>query len=203
MPAGWLRSARRVRPRSWPWIPAAFRRRTDLADRVTPATRSDLDPGSPRASVAAKLDDGSLVHGREMAERYAASRGIEERHPLHDRRVVEFAASLPADQLYREGIHRFILRRASSGLIPDEVRTRTSKAEFSHVVVEALLRPEVSRRLRSLAIAELGWVRADRVASMLDEVETLSHRGAAQYTGHEWSLWMVYGIDTWYRQVWT
>jgi asparagine synthase (glutamine-hydrolysing) len=201
MPRGVLRSVRRLRRPSWRWIPDTFSRRTDLADRVTVRPRTDLDPRVPGSAIAAKLDDGFLIHGREIAERYAAAWQFEERHPLYDRRVIEFAASLPGDQLYRDGRHRFVLRGAAHGLVPEEIRIRSSKAEFSHIVTEALLQPDVVRALGSLAIADAGWVRGDQVATMLAEVETLYQNGATGYTRWAWPLWMVFGIETWYRAV--
>lgn len=47
---------------------------------------------------------------------------VETRDPYRDRRLVEFAMSLPAYQLYYRGLYKRVLRKAMKGLLPEPVR---------------------------------------------------------------------------------
>lgn len=201
LPTGLARRLRAVRRRRTPlpWIPRDFRRRVALDDRLALGWNVRT-PRSPREITAMALDHGALVHGREVAERYAAAFGIEERHPFHDRRIIEFALALPPDRLLRDGTHKLVLREALAGRVPDSSRLRQDKAEFSHLVAEALLTPSISGALRSLAIADRGWVSAEHVHAMLLETKRLYEVGSSDYRRHLWPLWMVFGVETWYRE---
>lgn len=59
-----------------------------------------------------------------------SSYGIEYRHPYRDRRLVEFILAIPAYQIYRQGIQKYILRAAMRGILPEDVRTRSGATSF-------------------------------------------------------------------------
>jgi asparagine synthase (glutamine-hydrolysing) len=63
-------------------------------------------------------DRSSMAHGREV------------RLPLLDRRIAEFALSLPASFLSSEGVSKRILRDAVGGLVPNRVLARRDKIGF-------------------------------------------------------------------------
>jgi asparagine synthase (glutamine-hydrolysing) len=54
----------------------------------------------------------------------------EVRLPFLDRRIAEFALSLPAHFLYRDGLTKRILRDVGRGLVPDSVLNRRDKVGF-------------------------------------------------------------------------
>jgi len=65
------------------------------------------------------------------AETFHSGRhGIELRHPYRDRRLVEFMLSIPADQLYRDGMYKHVLRVALAGRLPEPIRRRTGSASL-------------------------------------------------------------------------
>src|SRR4029077_3784141 len=63
-------------------------------------------------------DRNSMAHSREV------------RLPFLDRRVAEFALSLPAEFLYRDGLTKSVLRNAVRGIVPDAVLDRRDKVGF-------------------------------------------------------------------------
>jgi asparagine synthase (glutamine-hydrolysing) len=63
-------------------------------------------------------DRSSMAHSREV------------RLPFLDRRVAEFAFSLPAAFLYRRGLTKAILRDAVRGAVPDSILARRDKVGF-------------------------------------------------------------------------
>lgn len=64
--------------------------------------------------------------------------GIEFRHPFFDVRLVEFMFSLPWDYSYNYTNNRInlrvLFREAMVGILPEKIRKRRDKAEFSQVI---------------------------------------------------------------------
>jgi asparagine synthase (glutamine-hydrolysing) len=63
---------------------------------------------------------------------------IEPRDPFSDIRVIEFALSLPLDQLAGQGWPKLILRRAMEGLLPPSVVWRRGKEHLGMAFNKAL-----------------------------------------------------------------
>jgi len=63
-------------------------------------------------------DRSSMAHSREV------------RLPFLDRRVAEFALSLPAQFLYRAGVTKAVLREAVRGVVPAQILARRDKVGF-------------------------------------------------------------------------
>lgn len=74
-----------------------------------------------------------------LANAYAAH-GVEGRFPFWDRRIVELCLSLPAREKLDHGWSRLILRRAMTGVIPEQVRLRRDKMDFVHLLASGLVR---------------------------------------------------------------
>lgn len=73
-------------------------------------------------------------HIAERAEVWAvtgARHGIGYAFPLLDRRVVEYALSLPGDLFLRGGVGRRLFRDAMSGVLPERVRQRRTKFQVA------------------------------------------------------------------------
>ena len=66
----------------------------------------------------------SLTAGIERYQRVAAYCGVEARHPLMDKRLVEFCVSLPWDQKVRNGWVKYALRRSAEAVAPPEIAWR-------------------------------------------------------------------------------
>lgn len=69
---------------------------------------------------------GNLVASQASHYFFKSSRHeIELRSPYRNRELVEFVMSLPAYQLTRHGISKYILRNAMKGILPEQVISRT------------------------------------------------------------------------------
>src|SRR5262249_19505254 len=88
----------------------------------------------PRRRDTAELKPNLLgVWGarNSLSESLNASRHmIEVRHPYRDQRLVEFMLSLPAYQIYYDGLPKRILRMAMRGILPEFVRMRQPDTSF-------------------------------------------------------------------------
>ena len=175
------------------WIGPEFARRTELHERMLLhrnrlAGRSFRSP-SQRARFAL-VHDPMTQWGLLLDDRAGARRGIEERHPYHDRRLVEFALQTPEWTRSSGGRNRLTQRRAMKGILPSDVCSRTTKAEFSNRFARAfvdLLRPRLNAGLR---VAQRGWVDPNVVARQLDEC-----LAAPTWRPHCYPLASVLGVE--------
>lgn len=76
----------------------------------------------------------------EVLDRMSAASGIVGLYPFYDLRLVEHCLSLPARHKLNDGLPRYVLRQAMTGLLPDRVRLRPDKYDFAPALADALLR---------------------------------------------------------------
>jgi asparagine synthase (glutamine-hydrolysing) len=127
-------------------------------------------------------------------DRASMSVSLEVRAPFLDRRVVEYAASLPADFKLRGRTTKYILKRAIAPLVPAFV-TRRPKKGFGVPVAEWLkgrLRPLARDLLSPSRLARHGLFDPAYVARLQDEHE----RGAAN---HRKLLWTLLVFELWHE----
>ena len=65
-----------------------------------------------------------------MAHHCARSFGLDARFPFFDRRLIEFCVALPAEQKFRDGWTRRVMRNAMQGVLPEEIRLRADKGNL-------------------------------------------------------------------------
>jgi asparagine synthase (glutamine-hydrolysing) len=194
---------RDVHPRFRPptWLNPDFCRRIDLPGRMHARPPKRRFASYAQEDLAGILEHGGIVQEAEMIERSGAHYGVELRGPFEDRRLVEFAVALPESQRWRGADTKFILRQATRGRLPESVRLRRTKADFSHLVVETLLALETRGFWDSLEVARRGWVDAELLRRSLGELGETYRRGDDEYTKDFWPLWMVAGIEFWARSL--
>lgn len=183
------------------WISPEFARRIGLLDRI------EIEPGPRRCATFAQEDlyrtlwSGWQAQGNEAGDRALARCAIEQRAPFNDRRIIEFAFAIPEEQRWRHGKPKFLLRQAMKGLLPESVRNRTTKADFSHTFVQALRAQGGARLFESLQTERLGWINGEEIRRMYRRMDDHYQAGDQRYTSATWPLWMVHGIELWLRAV--
>lgn len=115
--------------------------------------------------------------------------------------MIEFALALPEEQRWRRDQPKFILRQAMQGLLPETIRQRLTKADFSNVFAEALQAQGGERLFDSLSIASLRWVNGERVREMYRDLSQLYTKDDSRYIRYIWPLWLAYGIELWFNTV--
>lgn len=105
---------------------------------------------------------------------------IEHRFPFLDREVVEFALSLPNEQLVQPGRRRYMMRRALTGIVPSTVLERRRKAYIERA--PALLLTNSYERMRALVrsspLVEFGYVDREAFEQALEDAAI---RGRAEW----------------------
>lgn len=180
------------------WVHPDLARRTKLADRLRAHEGRQGFPTYAQDDIYRAGTCGWGSQGSELFDLTLSRFGLEGRHPFLDSRVVGFALAVPEDQRWRGGETKFVLRQAMRGLIPETVRRRSTKADFSHVFAQALEALGGQRRFESLAVAALGWVDPNEVRRMYGRMNALLAKGDAGYASLVWPLWMILAIDIWF-----
>lgn len=109
---------------------------------TTPQPKLHPKHGAPTAENAAHIESifsPMMLDSLEVIELAAARRGIEIRFPFFDRRIIEFALSLPESAKLDGRWTRAILRAAIKDIVPESLRLRTAKYDFSKQVARGIL----------------------------------------------------------------
>jgi asparagine synthase (glutamine-hydrolysing) len=119
---------------------------------------------------------------------------VEARVPFLDHELVEFAMALPPEMKVRDGVGKYLLKRAVAGsVIPHEIAYR-KKQGFGAPVSE-WFRGELGRRAqkqtRESSLAERGLLDYDRV----DELWEAHRSGRAEWS---FQLWNLYNVSAWH-----
>jgi len=171
--------------------------RTGVASRLqTLWSYREFSPElSPRHRQAQELAHPQVGAALERYHRVAASQGIETRHPLLDKRVVEFCLALPWEMKVAGGWTKRIVREAAAGYIPDAVRWRRGRwvrlgSTFLNAVIADsgdFLATELSGKMTDLApFMEISRVRSAYSRYRRGDTET----GGAVWTAAVLSFWL-------------
>jgi asparagine synthase (glutamine-hydrolysing) len=181
-----------------PFANPEFTRRLDLERARNAPTRRLRGLSFTQRTMYQVLNLGISIHFAELNERECALAGIEGRHPFYDRRLIEFAFAIPEDQRCRPGATKYIFRQPGRGLLPESVRQRRDKAEFSSLLVHGL--KDVLKALGgedafgSFNVVQRGWV--DPEQFRLVYRERMRNIGSANL----WPLWSVLELEMWSRE---
>jgi asparagine synthase (glutamine-hydrolysing) len=174
-----------------------FARRLDLERVCNTPTRQIPGLSFTQRTMFEVLNFGISTYYAEANERGSALRGLEARHPFFDRRIIEFAFAIPEDQRCRPRATKYVMRHAGLGWLPEPVRLRRDKAEFTSMLLYGL--KDVTAALGgedafdSFAVVERGWVDAGRLRQVYRERIDDS-------TSNRWPLWSVMELEMWLRE---
>jgi asparagine synthase (glutamine-hydrolysing) len=181
------------------WWARARRDRGDLvvhpalrgrAKRHAPSRESPVLPDRLRRQYHLILAERGLPELLRYEDRNSMAHSLEGRVPFLDHRLVEFAYGLPAEELYRDGMTKRVLRDALSDLLPPEVRTRRDKLGF--------VTPE--RRFLAGALGRFGSSILDtesaRGRGFVDVDETLRRLAAGSSAR---AVWRAVCVELWAR----
>jgi len=181
------------------WLTPALARRVDIDQRLHGYERQIKAPTNAQFDEYLAFVHGWPSFAFEIVERTYAWEGFEPRHPFWDRRLVEFAFAMPEEQRRGPNQSKFAMRNAMRGLIPESVRTRFGKGDFSHVLVQIILKLGGAEFFRSLSIAQAGWVDGEKIRSLYAKAEAAFIANDRAFRGYAWPLTGIADIELWYR----
>ena len=74
----------------------------------------------------------------QVEDRVSMAHGLESRVPLLDHRLVELAATIPADVKFKDGDMKHVFKQATRPLVPDQIADRKDKMGFPVPLTEWL-----------------------------------------------------------------
>lgn len=186
-------------PKTW-FSDAFLRRGLRFANR--PATVGDGFHSAHARSIYIEARSKYHVQCMEWNDKVCALNGLVPTFPFLDRDLVALLMAMPGDVQNRDGMPRALIREALRGVLPDEIRARTWKADFS-----GLVNVGVAQDARTIADAlgpdslaiRLGYVDAGRIQSAIARlVSGLSARTCTD----GWDLSDLYGLERWLQVFW-
>jgi asparagine synthase (glutamine-hydrolysing) len=197
-PLKWIR--RRVfgveRPR--PWFSDAFLTRA-LRFANRPATIGSGFHSAHARAIYFEARSKYHVHCIEWHNKIAARFGLDTSFPMMDRDLLAFLMAIPGEMQNHGGVPRAILREAMKGVLPERIRLRASKGDFSGVVnrgvgqdAQAICRA-LSDESRGL---QLGYFDANRLRPALAKLSAGLMRPDCL---DAWDLADLFGLEVWLR----
>jgi asparagine synthase (glutamine-hydrolysing) len=181
-----------------PWLNPDLARAVGLRARVR-APRVPLRFGSyAQAGTYSAITSPYYVIKLEVDERAAARAGMEFRYPFLDSRLVEFVMANPSHQRTRGGERKRILRAAMAGVVPEAVRLRRGKGDWTDSMDRALV--ALCRATPPLPLRD----ESGRLGRYLDRrgAEALIRRYLERDRDLRWEVWSLIALDWWLLHFW-
>lgn len=210
-----------IKAGAWPLLPVPLKRKLrPLARRVmriedhpewlrTPRRARPPYPEHPRGGSHATeeavrlAESGGLTVSLHAAERTAVEHAVELRFPYMDVRLVDFALSIPDEQRRQGPYIKFVLRQALGEDLPEAVRHRVSKGDFSRLGVTTFEALGGERFFGELAIAQAGWVDGEGPLRTYRRMRAQLPGGYDVYGAHIPELCAVMLVEIWFRAAFT
>jgi len=118
---------------------------------------------------------------------------------MMDRDLLAFLMAIPGEMQNHGGVPRAILREAMRGMLPERIRVRSSKGDFSGVVNRGVAQdvPKICRALSEESRGmQLGYFDGQRLRPSLEDLATGLTRPDCL---DAWDLADLFGLEVWLR----
>ena len=133
----------------------------------------------------------------EWNNKVASMQGLEMAFPFLDRDLVSFLMSIPGDMQTWKGVPKAILREALRGVLPEAIRERRWKADFTHLVNEGMERdyPQLVQCLEAEEMAvKFGYIEE---AVLRKNLVRMKDRIRGPNCLVSWDLSDLLGLELW------
>ena len=197
-PLKWIRRKLFSPARAKPWLSEGFLEKA-LRFANRPATLGAGFHSAQARSLYLEARSKYHVQCMEWNNKIAALHGLDAAFPFLDRDLLAFLMAVPGDVQNRGGAPRALLREAMRGVLPDALRARTWKADFSDVVNRGVAKDArvISATLSGAPLAvRLGYLDPVRLS---DAVARLSANLQGSTCLDSWDLTDLFALEVWLR----
>ena len=127
----------------------------------------------------------------QVEDRVSMAHGLESRVPLLDHRLVELAATIPADSKFRDGRMKHIFKETTRTLVPDAIAERKDKMGFPVPLTDWMVGPArefFTDVFSSEAARGRPYVDSDRVTAELGRESRFGRK-----------VWGLLSLELWQR----
>jgi asparagine synthase (glutamine-hydrolysing) len=176
-----------------PWMNRETARAVDLRSRVRSPRVATHFTSFAQAETWGMLANAYNVLKLEVDERYGSRQGIELRYPFMDSRLVELLMAIPWTHRTRDGERKRLLRLAMRGLVPEAVRRRRGKGDWTDSMDQALL--SLCRATPPVPLRD----DSGRMGRYIDPTGArgLVRRYLAGDHSVRWEIWSLITLDRW------
>jgi asparagine synthase (glutamine-hydrolysing) len=139
----------------------------------------------------------------ETAQQRHTALGIDWRHPLRERRVVEYVLGLHGSVLFDPAVSKPLLRRVARDVLPPAIGRRHGKGRFDAVYLDAMAARQGTRALAGHALVREGWVDLEAARRCYQHAVGRHRAGLAPTGRHDsvTSLWPLFALAAWLDEV--
>lgn len=175
------------------WMNPALAGTVGLRARVHEPRHRVRFPSFCQSDTHLALSSPYYVLKLELEERGAAAHGMEFRYPFLDSRLVEFVLSIPPARRTWDGVWKGLLREAMRGVLPETIRMRKGKGDWTE---------ESDRALTALCRRDLPLPLENRSGQLeryldLNGARALVMRYLAGERGLRHDIWFLITLDRW------
>ena len=127
-------------------------------------------------------------------DRMSMANSLEARVPLLDHKLVEFAATIPAEMRIHKGITKYIFKEAMRGILPDNIIDR--KKQGFAIPLGSWFRGELDSYVRDLLLSEKSRGRGFFNTAYIENMLTLHKRGRPL----DLQLWTLLSFELWCKR---
>ncbi len=118
---------------------------------------------------------------------------LEVRHPFFDSRLVEFALSLPPEYKFSKNIIKVVLRESMKDILPEEVRIRNSKAEFSEVILDQINAIDLEVIVNDSYLENLNIISKEEILKIMNDFKKMKKIDPNKVS----KLWKMINLEYW------
>ena len=191
----WVRR-RLMSSRAQPWFSDAFLKPAlKLADR--PVKLNANFHSMHARSIYLEVRSKYHVQCMEWNNKVGMQHGLDAAFPFLDRDLLAFLIAVPGDVQNRNGVPRALLREAMRGVLPESVRARTWKADFSGAVNRGVAGdlPAITHALSTQSLsARYGYLDSSQLDAELPRLTAGLSRDDCL---DSWALADLFGLEVW------
>ena len=121
----------------------------------------------------------------EILEQTGVYHGYKIAHPFLDRRLMELAMVIPPRLNFNNGLLRGIMRESMRDILPEKVRLRTIKMDFSPLLLETILTENTKQYIQDSVSKHpevLDWINQTDVSRRFDVFEDTTKNNESKYS---------------------
>jgi asparagine synthase (glutamine-hydrolysing) len=179
------------------WFASAFLEHA-LVHADQPATLGNGFHSAQARAIYFEARSKYHVHCLEWHNKIDAWHGLDAALPMMDRDLLAFLMAIPGEVQNANGVPRAILRSAMRGILPETIRCRASKGDFSYLVNDGVA-GDAARLARVLSPeslgVEMGYFNPVRLRPAVDRLAERSRASAECIDS--WDLADMFGLEMW------